>query len=117
MGGTEGTGALIGAAQMLIGGERVEGSGPSLEVENPYTEQTIQSLGSASSEQLDASLASASEASGAWGTIPAVERADLLHEVANRLRAKADELAEVMTIEGGKPLVENRDEIGWTAAA
>jgi acyl-CoA reductase-like NAD-dependent aldehyde dehydrogenase len=48
---------------------------------------------------------------------PAVERAELLHEVANRLRARTDELAELMTKEGGKPLVENSDEVGWTAAA
>ena len=40
----------------------------------------------------------------------------MLHEVATRLRARTDELAEVMTLEGGKPLVENSDEVGWTAA-
>ena len=42
---------------------------------------------------------------------------ELLHEVAARLRARTDELARVMTREGGKPLVENSDEVGWTAAA
>ena len=41
----------------------------------------------------------------------------MLHEVATRLRAQAEELAHTMTLEGGKPLVENRDEVGWTAAA
>ena len=41
----------------------------------------------------------------------------MLHEVATRIRAKTDELAETMTREGGKPRVENADEIGWTAAA
>ena len=30
---------------------------------------------------------------------------------------QTDELARVMTLEGGKPLVENSDEVGWTAAA
>ena len=38
----------------------------------------------------------------------------MLHEVAPRLRARTDELAELMTLEGGKPLVENSDEVGWT---
>ena len=33
------------------------------------------------------------------------------------MRARTDELAELMTREGGKPLVENRDEVGWTASA
>ena len=41
----------------------------------------------------------------------------MLHEVATRLRARTDELAELMTLEGGKPLIENADEVGWTAAA
>src|SRR5687767_14771330 len=49
--------------------------------------------------------------------MPAIERGEMLHEVAARLRAKTDELARVMTLEGGKPLVENSDEVGWTAAA
>ena len=49
--------------------------------------------------------------------MPAIERGELLHEVATRLRARTDELARVMTLEGGKPLIENTDEVGWTAAA
>jgi acyl-CoA reductase-like NAD-dependent aldehyde dehydrogenase len=64
-----------------------------------------------------APLAAAGEALRGWERTPAVERAELLHEVAGRLRARGDELAELMTLEGGKPLVENADEIGWTAAA
>ena len=42
---------------------------------------------------------------------------EALHEVAGRMRARTDELAELMTREGGKPLIENRDEVGWTASA
>jgi betaine-aldehyde dehydrogenase len=41
----------------------------------------------------------------------------MLHEVARLLRDRTDELARVMTLEGGKPLIENSDEVGWTAAA
>jgi betaine-aldehyde dehydrogenase len=33
------------------------------------------------------------------------------------MRASSNEHARVMTLEGGKPLVENSDEVGWTAAA
>jgi acyl-CoA reductase-like NAD-dependent aldehyde dehydrogenase len=53
----------------------------------------------------------------AWAAMPAIERGELLHEVAARLRARTDELARTMTLEGGKPLIENTDEVGWTAAA
>ena len=92
---------------MLIGGERVAGGGEALAVENPYTEETIATVGAASPEQTSAAIAAAREAWPAWGTMPAGERCELLHEVARRLREHQDELAALMTAEGGKPLVEN----------
>jgi betaine-aldehyde dehydrogenase len=103
--------------RLLIRGERVAGGGRPLDVENPATEETVASVGLPSAEQLDAAVAGAGEAFGGWAGTPAIERADFLHEVAARLRARTDELARVMTAEGGKPLVENTDEVGWTAAA
>ena len=103
--------------RLLIGGEQVEGAGGPLEVENPYTEETVATVGLPSDEQLDAAIAAAREATAGWGRTPAVERGEMLHEVASRMRARTDELAEVMTVEGGKPLIENSDEVGWTAAA
>jgi acyl-CoA reductase-like NAD-dependent aldehyde dehydrogenase len=103
--------------RLLIRGEQVAGEGPALEVENPATEETVATVGTPSPEQLDAAVAGAREAFHAWSATPAVERGELLHEVAARLRARTDELAEAMTLEGGKPLIENSDEVGWTAAA
>jgi acyl-CoA reductase-like NAD-dependent aldehyde dehydrogenase len=103
--------------RLLIRGEQVAGEGPALAVENPATEETVAELGTASPEQLDAAIASAREAAPGWAATPAVERAELLHEVATRMRALTDELAGVLTLEGGKPLIENSDEVGWTAAA
>ncbi|MGH2979980.1 MAG: aldehyde dehydrogenase family protein [Solirubrobacterales bacterium] len=93
------------------------GSGPPLEVENPYTEEPIATVPVPSGEQLDAAVAAAGEAAREWARTPAIERGELLHEVAARLRARTGELARVMTLEGGKPLLENSDEVGWTAAA
>jgi betaine-aldehyde dehydrogenase len=102
---------------LLINGESVAGSGKPIAVENPFTEQTLETVGSASPEQLDAAFDAAREASKAWAAMPAWERGELLHEVAARLRKSTDELAKILTAEGGKPLIENRDEIGWVAAA
>ena len=102
--------------RLLINGEQAEGNGLLLEVENPYTEEVIASVGSADAGQLDATFAAARQAAREWGRTPAVDRGELLHEVATRLRSRTDELAEVMTLEGGKPLIENSDEVGWTAA-
>jgi betaine-aldehyde dehydrogenase len=103
--------------KLLIGGEQVAGEGERLEVENPYTEETVSTVGLPNEEQVDAAIAAATEAKREWAATPAVERGEALHEVASRLRARSEGLAGAMTAEGGKPLVENVDEIGWTAAA
>jgi acyl-CoA reductase-like NAD-dependent aldehyde dehydrogenase len=103
--------------RLLIGGEQVAGEGDGLAVENPYTEEIVAEVGLPTDEQLDAAIAAAREAARGWAATPAVDRGELLHEVANRLRSRTDELAERMTLEGGKPLIENSDEVGWTAAA
>jgi betaine-aldehyde dehydrogenase len=103
--------------KLLIGGELVAGAGAALPVENPYTTETMVELGAASPEQVDAAVAAAREAWPGWARMPAGERGELLHETARRLRADAEALARTMTAEGGKPLIENRDELEWTAAA
>ena len=102
---------------LLIGGESVAGAGAPIAVENPYTTSTIVEVASASTEQVDAAVATAREAWPGWARMPAGERCELLHEVARKLREGAEELARTMTAEGGKPLIENRDELEWTAAA
>ncbi len=103
--------------RLLIGGEQVAGTGPPLAIENPYTMETIVAVNSASPEQVEAAVAAAREAWPGWAHTTAGERCELLHEVARRLREGAEELARTMTAEGGKPLLENRDELEWTAAA
>jgi acyl-CoA reductase-like NAD-dependent aldehyde dehydrogenase len=103
--------------RLLIRGEQVAGEGATLAVENPATEETVAEVGAASPDQLDAAIAGAREAARGWAATPAVERAELLHEVAGRMRALTDDLARALTLEGGKPLVEKSVEVGWTAAA
>ncbi|HKO39266.1 MAG TPA: aldehyde dehydrogenase family protein, partial [Solirubrobacterales bacterium] len=103
--------------QLLIGGEPVGGAGEPLPVENPFTTETFAAVGAASPEQVDAAVAAAREAWKGWSAMTAGERCELLHEVARRLRENTEELARTMTAEGGKPLIENRDELEWTAAA
>src|ERR687896_691913 len=103
--------------RLLIRGEQMDGDGCPLAVENPATEEHLVEVRGPSPDQLDAAIAGAREAARGWAATPAVERAELLHEVANRMRSMTDELARAMTLEGGKPLIENSDEVGWTAAA
>ncbi len=103
--------------ELLIDGELVAGGGAPIAVENPYSTETIVELPAASPEQVEAAVAAARAAWPGWAVTTAGERCELLHEVARRLRESAGDLAATMTLEGGKPLIENRDEVDWTAAA
>ena len=103
--------------RLLIDGEQVAGTGAALPVENPATEERLAEVALPADDQVDAAIAAAREAARRWANTPALERAEMLHEAAARIRTRTDELARVMTLEGGKPLIENSDEVGWTAAA
>ena len=47
-------------------------------------------------EQLDAAVASAREAQLGWERTPAIERGEMLHEAARRIRERTAELAELL---------------------
>ncbi len=68
--------------RLLIGGQPVAGDGEPLAVENPATEETIATVAAPSDEQVAAAIAAAGEAQRDWDRTPAVERAEMLHEVA-----------------------------------
>src|SRR5262245_15689228 len=103
--------------QMWIGGVFTSGtSGQVLEVLDPATEELIARVPAGTAADATAAVDAASRAFTDWRRMPAGERAELLHEVARKLTERTEELAELLTREGGKPLVENRDEMGWSAA-
>ena len=64
-----------------------------------------------------AAVARARSAFPGWSRTLAQERAAFLQRVAQGLRDKTERLAVLLTKEGGKPLRENRDEVGWCASA
>src|SRR5207244_1631089 len=85
-------------------------------VENPATEETIGCVPRAQAVDVGVAVEAARRAQAAWRRVPGLDKAKLLHEVAARIRAMRRELAELMTLEGGKPMIENLDEIEWTTA-
>ena len=101
---------------MLIGGSRQSGTAAAIPVVNPATEEVIDEVGSASSEQVDTAAKAARKAFPDWKKVPAAERGAMLHELSQWITSHTDPLAVTLTREGGKPLVENRDEMGWSAA-
>jgi acyl-CoA reductase-like NAD-dependent aldehyde dehydrogenase len=101
---------------MLVGGEMLDGRGPSVEVINPATEEVFAEVASATADQVEAAAAAAKLAFKDWRRTPAPERSEMLHALARHIVEQTDGLAETLTREGGKPLVENKDEMGWSAS-
>src|SRR5437867_10345023 len=85
-------------------------------IDNPATEEIIDEVPRAGAADADLAVESAAEAFRDWRGVPGIERAALMHEFATRLRAKAGAVARRLTLEGGKPLIENLDEVEWCAA-
>jgi lactaldehyde dehydrogenase/glycolaldehyde dehydrogenase len=85
-------------------------------VTNPATGQTIAEVPVATNADAQAALETARRAQPAWAAMTQNERAGRLKVVAQLVRAHADHLARVVSLEVGKPIRESRVEIeGWTA--
>jgi acyl-CoA reductase-like NAD-dependent aldehyde dehydrogenase len=103
---------------LFIGGEYVTSSATSaIEVENPATEEVIAEVPDASAADIDRAVQAAQRAQRDWRLVDGLERAGVLHRCADALERHADELAVLLTREGGKTLKENRDEIDWSVTA
>ncbi len=102
---------------MLIAGEHVPSvTGEYFDVHDPATEALIDQAPLGSEEDARRAISAANAAFKSWRTTSAHEKAELLHEVARKIRERTEDLATLLTREGGKPLIENRDEMGWSAA-
>src|SRR4028118_2009733 len=91
-------------------------SSSTMRVINPATGENIEEIPISSREEVDAAVERARDGFREWQGFAGLDRAEVLHEISARMRGHADELAEVTTLEGGKPFIENHDEVGWTAA-
>jgi betaine-aldehyde dehydrogenase len=87
-----------------------------LSVINPATGMTVEEVPVSSREEVGTAVENARRGQKEWRGVSGLERAELFHEISRTLRDHAGELAEIMTREGGKPFIENRDEVDWTAA-
>jgi len=64
----------------------------------------------------DRAVLAAVKAQDDWRFVPAIEKCELLHAIARNVREHQRALAVLLTAEGGKPLIENMDEVEWVAA-
>jgi len=102
---------------MWIGGAGADAAdGRVFEVLNPATEEVLDTAPYAGPADVDRAVMAAAHAFTEWRRTPGIERAELLHHAARRIREDKEGLAVLLTREGGKPLPENRDEVEWIAA-
>ncbi|MFD1626347.1 aldehyde dehydrogenase family protein [Azospirillum griseum] len=103
--------------RLLIDGRWVEGSSGVLERSSPAHGVVVSRYSTAGSVDVRAAVAAARRAfdHGPWPRLTGGERARLLAAVADRIEARADELAYVETLESGKPIAQARAEMGWAA--
>lgn len=92
---------------MLIGGEWV-GAKESIDTVDPATGRLLGRLPDASAADVDRAVAAARAALPVWAATPPAERARILWAIADRIDSHIDELAELETLDQGKPLYVGR---------
>jgi len=87
----------------------------SIDVINPATGDIIGQVAHAGIADLDEALAAAAKGFRHWRKVSAFERGKILRRAADLLRQRVDLIAEIMTLEQGKPIAEARMELLMSA--
>ncbi len=93
--------------QLLIGDERLDAAdGATFVTLDPSSGREIATVAQAGAEDVERAVASARRAleEGPWGSMPAVGREQLMHALAQALEDHDQELAELESLDNGKPV-------------
>jgi acyl-CoA reductase-like NAD-dependent aldehyde dehydrogenase len=93
--------------RLLIGGEHVEAAdGRTFATVDPSSGREIAEIAHGGPEDVARAVAAAREAfaSGPWGSMPAAGRERLMHGLADALEARAEEFAQIESLDNGKPV-------------
>jgi 1-pyrroline dehydrogenase len=102
--------------KILIGGEFVDAaSGETMDVIAPATGETIAVVPRCDAEDVDRAVEAAQSAATEWLEKTPKERSELLHALAGVLEDNAEELAQLESVNVGKPLMASRDEMPFSA--
>jgi lactaldehyde dehydrogenase/glycolaldehyde dehydrogenase len=99
------------AGSMYVDGAWRDASGPSIDVLDPATESVTAQIPSATPEDVETALASAHRAQGDWARAGSVARGAYLRDLADLIHANAGNLAELISLEMGKPASEAAGEL------
>lgn len=95
--------------QLFIGGRRVDAtSGKTFQTINPANGEVLAEVQVASQVDVDLAVASAQQGQRVWAAMTAMQRSRILRRAVEILRERNDELAELETLDTGKPISETR---------
>src|SRR3954447_10540857 len=101
--------------QVLIGGEFADSaSGETMEVIAPATGEVVAKVPRCSAEDVDRAVAAAKAAWPTWSEKTPKDRSELLHALADVMEEHAEELAQLESLNVGKPLMASRDEMPFS---
>jgi len=108
--------ATTTAYKAFIGGEWADSvSGETMEVVNPATGEVIAEVPRCNADDVDRAVAVAKQALPEWLDKAPKDRSELLHRLAGVLEDNAEELAQLESVNVGKPLMASRDEMPFSA--
>ena len=102
---------------VLFGGKWVSADdGMTFAVRDPATGSQLAEVPDCGTPETRRAIAAAAAALPAWRALPAKQRAQVLQRWFVLINANADDLAQLITAEGGKPLSEARGEVTYGAS-
>ena len=102
----------LNVGKMLIGGQaRSSRDNRFADVLNPATNEVLDRIPLATAEDVEEALDIAQEGFRIWSRTPTHERYEILMRFAELLRQHKSEIAEILTLENGKPLAQAESEV------
>lgn len=82
-----------------------------LAVNNKFNDELIANVALANPEHIDAAIAAADNAKDAMRKMPSYQRQEILNHCVTRFKERAEELAQALCLEAGKPIKDSRGEV------
>ena len=99
--------------QMFINGVAVDAAdGQVIDVINPATGAVVDTIPSATKEDVDLAVKKAVEGQKVWAKVPVYEKVEIMYRFIKLVEQNKEDLAQTLSAETGKPIVEARAEIG-----
>lgn len=98
--------------KMYINGAAADASdGQVIEVTNPATGAVIDTIPSATQEDIARAVEAAREGQKIWAKVPVYQKAEIMYRFLELVEKNKEDLAQTLSAETGKPIVEARGEI------